>query len=281
MWRTLLAVILTSIPVLAQDPQPSELPRDYPEIRFSLNFTYHSLGLKLGHLLGVRRERPILSTYEGELMLGYGSSPETVVERQCRQEILQQGTSTRRTPAQDQEDLNKKVDAKCRLFDNPWRFSFLNFPLFTALSGMHDDPIVLYYVNYYIAPSHILMRTNNQLLAAFPVQQNLKIDNSYRIPSWSAVHPEAGTITGRVVQASVEYPLRKTYEIVIQESQNANNFRAMSVSDADMFVYIQRAMLTGRPMRIEFVRLYRPHGTLMSALFNYMTSLRVISVELL
>ena len=125
------------------------------------------------------------------------------------------------------------------------------------------------------------MKTKNQVLGAFPVQPDLKIEPSFRVSSWQALHPEAGVITGRIVQASLEYPVRKTYEIIIQERENANNFRAMSVNNGDMFRYINRAMLTGKQLRIEFIRLHRPHSRFLSALFNYMTNYRIISVEIL
>jgi hypothetical protein len=166
------------------------------------------------------------------------------------------------------------------LFNNPWRFSFLRRSLFDHISRIKERPVVIYYVNYYVAPSHVLMNTANQVLEAFPVQPDLKLEPNFRIPSWSALHPEAGVIVGRIVQASLEFPLRKTYEVIIQESENADNFRAMSVSDRKLFQYINKAMLSGRQVRIEYTRLFRPHGTILSTIFNYLTNFRVISVEL-
>jgi hypothetical protein len=223
----------------------------------------------------------VFRTFEGELMLGFGTGPERVVDRQCAQTVLGRQTGTLRSRQQDQPELRERAANKCTLFINPWPFSFLSRALRDTIEEIKDNPTAIYYVNYYIAPSHLLMKTKNQVLGAFPVQPDLKIEPSFRVSSWQALHPEAGVITGRVVQASLEYPVRKTYEIIIQERENANNFRAMSVNNGDMFRYINRAMLTGKQLRIEFIRLHRPHSRFLSALFNYMTNYRIISVEIL
>lgn len=260
-----------------------ELPEGFPKLRFRINPFYHSIGLKLGFILNVRRERPILSTYEGEMMLGVGTGPDTVVDRQCMQAILQQGTSTRRSTLDDRQDqeLRARVAEECALFNNPWRFSFLSDDLFRAMVPSKDRPVLIYYVNYYFAPSHILMQTGNQALAVFPTQPNLQINRRYSIPAWTRIQPESGVITGRIVQASIEFPVRKTYEVIIQESENANNFRAMSVSDRGLFQYINQAMLTGKRVRVSYVRLFGPHASVMSTLFNYLTNMRVTAVEII
>lgn len=257
----------------------SELPKDFPELRFTINPLFHSIGVKLGNALSVRRVRPVARTFEGELMLGFGTAPDLVTDRQCAQSILQRGTSTRRSNTREDPELRKRADEQCALFNNPWRFSFLSRRLFESVKEIKDVPVVIYFVNYFLAPSHLLMQTRNQALNVFPVQSDLQIEPSHSVPSWRGVHPEAGTITGRVVQASLEYPVRKTYEVIIQESQNANNFRAMSVNDGEMFRYITRAMLTGKLLRIEFVQLYRAHGRFKSWLLNYMTNFRIVSVS--
>ena len=274
---TALSLVLLMTSVQAQE----DLPPNFPELRLSVNPLYHSVGLKLGHVLGVSRQRMVFRTFEGELMLGFGTGPERVVDRQCAQTVLGRQTGTLRSRQQDQPELRERAANKCTLFINPWPFSFLSRALRDTIEEIKDNPTAIYYVNYYIAPSHLLMKTKNQVLGAFPVQPDLKIEPSFRVSSWQALHPEAGVITGRIVQASLEYPVRKTYEIIIQERENANNFRAMSVNNGDMFRYINRAMLTGKQLRIEFIRLHRPHSRFLSALFNYMTNYRIISVEVL
>src|SRR5262249_47476245 len=117
-------------------------------------------------------------------------------------------------------------------------------------------------------------------LDVFPIQPDLKVDDSYALSTWKRAYPESGVVKGRVVQASLEYPFRKTYEVIIQESENANNFRAMSIHDGRLFRYISRAMLTGKPMVIEYVRLYQAHGRFVSTLFNYMTHYRIVAAKL-
>jgi hypothetical protein len=261
----------------------SELPEDFPKLGFTMNPTYHSIGVKLGHALSVSRQRLVLRTFEGEFMLGFGANPDQVKDRGCVQSVLNQGTNTRRTPQRQDKELQNKADEECTLFTNPWRFSFLSKSLYDRVVNNKVESVVAYYVNYYtyLKPSHLLMKTTNRLLNIFPVQADLKIEPSFKISAWPRLHPEAGVITGRIVHASLEYPIRKTYEVIIQESENANNFRAMSVNDQQLFQYITQAMLTGKQMRIEFIRLYRPHGRALTALFNYMTDFRIISVELL
>src|SRR6185312_5782713 len=177
-----LAVIFCSLPLTAQSPA---LPEGFPEIRFSMNPLYHSTGMKLGHILAVRRERPILSTYEGELMLGFGTSAGRVVDRACMQTVLEQGTSTRRSEnPQEQVEHTRQVQDECSLFSNPWRFSLLNTAIFENLSTVKDRPAVIYYINYYITPSHILMKTKNQVLAVYPTDPDLKVEPQFRVPAW-------------------------------------------------------------------------------------------------
>src|SRR5215471_3301273 len=72
---TALSLVLLMTSVQAQE----DLPPNFPELRLSVNPLYHSVGLKLGHVLGVSRQRMVFRTFEGELMLGFGTGPERVV----------------------------------------------------------------------------------------------------------------------------------------------------------------------------------------------------------
>jgi hypothetical protein len=125
------------------------------------------------------------------------------------------------------------------------------------------------------------MQTRNRVLNAWATNPDLKITRKFETSSWRRIHPESGTITGRVVQASLEYSVRKTYEVIIQEREHADNFRAMSVSNREMFQYITRAMLTGKMLRLEYIRLFSPHAGVASFFLNYMTSFRIVSAEIL
>jgi hypothetical protein len=147
--------------------------------------------------------------------------------------------------------------------------------------AVKEKPVIIYYINYYVSLAHLLMNTRNEVLDVFATQPDLNIEPNFSIPAWSGIQPEVGVINGRIVQASLEFPIRKSYEVIIQESENANNFRAMSVSDAKLFNYITRAMLTGRQLRIRYMRLYGPHAGLMTSMLNYMTSMRIISVDVI
>ena len=279
MKRLLTALLLTLLLSSgnAQETNLVDPPKDFPFIGFSINPIYHSIGVRLGNVLTIRRERPVLRTFEGEQMLGFGTNPRPIVDRQCVQSILGE-----RSPNQQATDANRReADRKCFLVNNPSRFSTLNSSLYDKITEIKDQPLLIYYITHHIAPSHVLMRTRDRVLRGFPTIPNLRIDPSFRIPSWSELHPESGVITGRVVQASLEFSVRKSYEIIIQENQNGDNFRAMSVNDGNMFRYIMHAMLTGKLLRIEFVRLYRPHAAVLSFIFNYMTDFRIISVEII
>ena len=159
-WSTVLLALMTTVS-LAQTPQEDKAPENFPTLRFRFNPTYHSIGLKLGNVLNVRRQRPVLSTFEGELMMGLGSGPGLVADRSCVPGVLGQGTSTRRSTTHQQEELRNRANEECALFNNPWRFSFLSQHMFDHVELIKNRPVVMYYVNYYIAPSHILMQTNN------------------------------------------------------------------------------------------------------------------------
>lgn len=256
-----LLFLLIGLTQAQQNQLGSDVPPDFPRLGFAINPLYDSVGIRFGHALNVRRHRPVLQTFEGDFMLGFGTGPEQVVDRTCLQ--------------------NRGTREQCFLFDNPWRFSTLDNGLFQQIQDFKDKPILLYYINYFFEPAHLLMHTTNKVMMVFPVQADLQIERSFRIGSWQALHPEAGVITGRVVQASVENPLRKTYEIIIQEQKNANNFRAMSVNSGRLFRYITQAMLTGRQLRIEYVRLWQWHADVLSFLLAYATDFRIISVEIL
>lgn len=259
----------------------TEVPEDFPLFtRFSVSPFYYSTGLQLGNVLSVRRERPILSTFEGELNLGIGSTKGPLIDRGCVADIVEPQVN-RRTPPARVEELTREASVSCEIFRNPWRFSFLSTPLFERMSAIKDRPVVIYFINYYVAASHILMRTTNMILDAYPVSPNLPIEPVFRISSWARMHPEAGFITGRVVRASLENSLRRSYEIVIQESQNTNNFRTMSIADHDLFRYITHAMLTGKLLRLEYIRQFRAHAAISQTIWTYMTAFRIIGVEVM
>lgn len=277
-WFAALASVYMAFAASAQDLPLADPPEDFPVFSFSINPIYHSIGLQLGHVLSIRRERIFIRTFEGEMMLGVGSNPGSVVDRQCVRTVLdEQGPSGNQ---QVQDARQRRANTDCFLFDNPWRFSTLKTPVFNKIAALKNDSMLIYYINYHVAPSYALTKTTNKVLDAFATVPNLKIKPRYRISSWSGLHPEAGIITGRVVRASLEYSLRKTYEVIIQESENADHFRAMSINDGRLFRYVTQAMLTGKLLRIEYVRLFQPHSRFLSALFNYMTDYRIISVEI-
>jgi hypothetical protein len=259
----------------------SVLPEDYPEIRFSMNPIYDSVGFQFGHILNARRMRPLLSTFEGELMLGFGTGgtgSTDVADRRCVEQVM--GEVRRVAFPQDREAALREGLDNCYLFTNPWPFSFLDPKVFDVYTGVQNRPVVIYYSNFFWRPEHLLMKTRNHLQGIYPIQEDLEIQPSFHIPNWAALNPEAGQIQGRVVRASLVYPFRKSYEVIIQEGVNANNFRAMSVSDGDLFRYITRAMLSGRQMRISYMRLYGPHGALKTFLLNYRSNYRIIGVDL-
>ena len=73
----ILLSMVTSATAQAQDQEGSgsELPKDFPRLGFSINPIYHSIGLKLGHVLNPRRVRVFRRTFEGSMMLGFGTNP--------------------------------------------------------------------------------------------------------------------------------------------------------------------------------------------------------------
>jgi hypothetical protein len=275
---------MIGLPTWSQ-PTPPEpgLPVGFPEFsRWSLSPFSYSTGIQLGQILNLRRERPVFSTFEGDLMLGFGTSFGEKVDRVCVESELPT-QSRARISSEELARLTQEARNSCALFRNPWRFSFLSSNLFDRIVPMKGRPVLLYFINYFsaIAPSHILKRTSNTLLDAFPVDPNLALATSFRIPSWKALHPESGFISGRIVRASLENSLRKTFEVVIQENENSDSFRAMTVSNEGLFRYITHAMLTGRQLRIEYIRLFSRHSALIQSIWTHMTDYRIIGVEII
>jgi hypothetical protein len=276
-----IAFLITALLAHSEVPESlADIPPDFPSIGFTLNPSYSAIGLHFGSILNVRRERPVLSTYEGELMMGLGSNPGPKEDRVCaqsRMDSIRQRTGNQ----QEQNALAKSSATDCLLFKNPWRFSFLNDELYSRMISVKERPVLIYYITHLFSFSHILMRTRNHVQQVFPIMPNLKIEPHFQISSWSQFHPESGHITGRIVGASSVNVLIKSYEVIIQEGENASNFRAMSISDGDLFRYITRAMLTGKRLRIEYVRLFGLHAQTVAFFWNYLTEYRVIAVDVI
>jgi hypothetical protein len=87
-----------------------------------------------------------------------------------------------------------------------------------------------------------------------------------------------GDIVGRVVKASLDHVILKTFEVTIQ-NQLDNSFSYLSVDDPQVFDALVRAMMSGRILKIGYIRLFGLQARLLSLVRGYDTADRIVSVD--
>jgi hypothetical protein len=75
--------------------------------------------------------------------------------------------------------------------------------------------------------------------------------------------------------------LREIYEVLIQVGDSGNDFRRMNVAYTDMMNFILDAMLTGRLLRISFLKLLDFEATPEHTIEGYTTPFRVVGIQVL
>lgn len=249
---------------------------DLPRVEYFRNPYYESQGFRLGYILDFARFGIVIPSYEGKLMLGFGSSPDSDIDPRCY------ATKMRNKVA---PEIAKK---ECLTVSNPWPFSTLDSSVFKQYSGYTDAktaPVLVYYVRPTLSPEHEVTNTKNFVEGIYRLNPNIKMasaidgrESASELPA--RLNREEGYIEGRVVKASLDHPLRKSFEITIQEGPLGSNFKQMSVSSQDVFNYIVQTMLTGKLVRIGYLKLQGLENDIYLIGKDYDTAYRVITVEL-
>lgn len=288
MKRSLLALLIfTSLRPFAQ----TELPPNVPRIRWSPNPTFTEEGFRLGYMLRV--EARLLWNFEGKFMMGFGSSPEMIRDRECESEFIDR--ISRQNRPDTRLSMMTQKDQLCSIEMNPWRFSMVSPALFNRFRELPLIPVVVYYTR---STSSIFGATRTGSLRAFttdtlnyvqdifPTNPSSPAPNFFHIergelPIAQTINPAAGFVEGRVVKASLSHFIRKSYEIIFQQGSLGNNYLRLSVNTQSMFDHLVLSMLTGEVVRLSYVRLFEVHGWLSSIFYAYSTNYRVTSVEIL
>lgn len=295
MFRSFLITFFTffSLQVFADDAVDlmvdlDEIPR--PRLNF-VNPFFSTKGYILGEVGTIRNEGfPIWRyRYEGSLMQGIGNIPGPIIDNGCeeqRQSILvdrwMRGVNSKN------EGLGVEVDGSfsenpCELGHNPLPFSFFSRRTAKKILYLRTGLEVFYFVRPTIAPQAVLTRTRNFIGDVWPIDRSIELEESISsrgLPVSRVVTRERGVVSGRVILATVENVVFKTYEIIIQSVAQGNEFKALSVHDPRVFDYLVDSMFAGRRVKIEFVRI-APGTGMFSDLRGRWTHFRIVKVDLL
>ena len=287
--KSLLVILI--VLVCVESNAQTELPPNIPRIRWSPNPTFTEEGFRLGYILRV--EARLFWNFEGKFMMGFGTSPEMMRDRECEIEFGQR--IDRQTRTDPRLTMKDQMNELCSVEANPWRFSMVSPQLFNSFQNIGLVPVVVYYTR---STSSIFGAARTGSLRAFttatlnyvqdvyPTNPNSPAPNFYHLergelPVAQFINPAAGFVEGRVVKASLSHFLRKSYEITFQQGTLGNNYLRLSVNTQGMFDHLVLAMLTGEVVRLSYVRLFEVHAWLSSILYAYSTNYRVTSVEIL
>jgi hypothetical protein len=261
---------------------------DLPHVNYFRNPYYASEGFRLGFILDFHRAGfPFwIFSYEGQMMTGFGSDRIAAIDQYCMKDEMNWIEAIK--------DQNKKKAAidqanqQCFVLNNPWHFSTLQSGIYQRYLSLHDvqsTPVLVYYVSPIVALSHVITSTDNFIEGVYATNPNLNLPKSYRIPSSEIpiaerLNVDHGFVEGRVVTASLEHYIRKSFEVTIQEGPYGNNFRRMSVSDQTMFDYIVSAMLTAKMVRVEYLKITSFENSLLRIGRYYDTPYQVVGLEI-
>lgn len=260
-------------------------PEDLPHIEYNRDPYLVSEGYRLGLILDFARAGIFPWSYEGTMMVGFGTGRQDFIDQHCVDDILSvvSGVSD---PSVKQKYIDE-ANEKCYIFTNPWPFSTLDsirLREFQNTLSTRPTPVMIHYEVPYLSVERVITRTKHFVEGIYPVNPNANVPKSYSIPESSypvshILNIRRGVIEGRIVKASLDHFFRKSFEVIIQEGNLGNNFRRMSVSDQGMFDFIIAAMLTGKMTRISYIELLGLENDIIQIAKDYDTPYRVVSVE--
>lgn len=266
------------------------LPPDIPKVRWLPDPFYSEEGFRLGYLF--KFESQLLWHFEGKLNLGSGSSPMTILDRDCVS-----GETARAAAAKNpnrKKIITADISKRCLIDQNPWDFSAVDPKLFQEYNNYPAAPVVVYYThsldtaigafsNFF--PPAVFAKTDNYVHNIWPVSPEVQIPDHFSserrdVPVAKEISPASGSLEGRVVKATMDHLFFKTYEILFQEGFAGSNFTRLSVNDSAMFDYLVSTMFTGKVIRIGYVRLFAIEGSFFSLVRGYSTNYRVVSADI-
>lgn len=270
--------------------QDGEQPPHLKRIRRSFNPLVFSEGYVLGHVSKDSVEGTIWEGFEGELLLGLGSSPGGVVEDECvnkkmkelqAQEKAQQDKSRPKPPS---ALLREQAIDQCMIRINP-------FPISSYSTGWQDrlnkfrstvDLTLIRFKGYWLHP---LLDSSYFIKEIIPVKDyslpTKTLDQINRFPVYRNLHYGTSQVEGRAVIASMDGIIRKHYHLIMQSGVGAGKFVHIEVPTESLFDYIVNCMAAGKLIRVSYFILYDPQAFPSNILLGYGTSLRAYRVDVI
>ncbi len=283
-------VLLLLIFILTPNLRAESLPEGIPRVRWSPNPLYSEEGFRLGVILQFSSHW--FWHYEGELMMGFDSTPMTIMDHDC----LERETAAAQSLANEnrKQYALKAVAKDCIIGKNPWQFSSVDPQLYERFNKASVTPVVIYYTRAVTdaagaikLPSlrAVFAGTDNFVTKIWPVNPDFNAPASFAIgqgeaPSEDMVGLTSGTLQGHIIKATMDHLLFKTYEITVQESKGGSSFTRLSIDDKDLFDHVVMMMLTGKQLKIDYKQLFNIEGSWLSALRGYSTNFRVMRVQI-
>ncbi len=237
-------------------------------------------GYVLGSLASVARRGVFVQTVEGEIKLGRFSSRGGFLDRSCFEAGVAEIESNTGVPATFQE--RQEIINRCTELINPWPFSNYDENLWAAVQRAGGDFILMFYRRYLVVP---FTDSPNLFAKIYFVDPEILPVGAQKTASGLIFsrnfHYAQGSLEGRIVKASLNGIVRKTYEIIMQVGHAGDVFRAFSISDKDLFDFAIKTMATGRFVRVSFYELFSIVAIPQALVRGYDTDYRVFRIEVL
>lgn len=263
----------TSNPILGDIRQRQPVTGSWNPFRYDAGYV-------LGTVAQVSARGILIKTLEGQIKLGITSTRGGYVEKDCFDAEVDQRQSRNPKPLTDEE--RKQAAELCVVNINPFEFSHYNTDLVESLERINGRLVMAFYRSYYLLP---LLESSNYIDKVYLVEPDIlkpgAVYESNEISFARSVHYGAGSFEGRIVKASLEGIVRKAHEFIIQVGNTGDLFRAVSVSDEELFKFGIQAMSTGRYLQIGYYQLYSPLASPFNLLFGYNTDLRAHRIEVI
>lgn len=244
----------------------------------------YEIGYVLGILAHVASEGVIIKTIEGSIKLGSLSARGGFLDRRCYDRELARGQNqpADATPTPP-EILQQRAIDNCTEKINPWPFSRYNPSLLAGFQPGRGQFVLVSYRSYFILPFTESPNYFSKLYIVDPqiMPIGTRIDARSRMPVSRRLHYASGSVKGRIVQASLNGVVRRTWELVIQVGNSGDVFERLSVNDRELFEFALRAMSTGRFLQIGYYQLFSPIAAPYRLILGYNTNSRVHSIEVL
>lgn len=279
----LMAASLGGSVALAQEPavNPQPVP-SFPRVRWSPDPFYTSEGFRLGHIIKMTYGGLFIFAYEGQMTLGTGATMQTFFDRDCYA-LKVSNLSKDLDPGEHARAL-ARIEKECTVTENPWPFSFFDKDLYQDYLHSNYDLVVVYYIRPLFSLWRIFTKSMNYVKRIWKTNANYKVAKEYKLDknaflTGEELYAKESYVEGRIVKASMDHLLRKTYEVIIQEGNYSPSYVAMTINDPDMFDHVVKCMLSGKLLRIGYVKLFAFQGFIASAVRDYDTYYRITSIE--